>query len=134
MRIISSQLRQIIREEITRTLRENYWQAESYETPEEKRDRSSREEKQKRLDMPDGKTSANELIKKLTNSGKDVGGIINFLERDKGGKSDELYVLKKNSKGDVGVYMYITWPAHPQHRIDIPKDIAMAAGIEYPKL
>lgn len=111
MRIISSQLRQIIREEITRTLRENY--------------------------MPDdGKTSANELIKKLTNSGKDVGGLIAFFEREKNSskRGDELYVLKKNSKGDVGVYMQITWPAHPQHRIDIPKDIAMAAGIAYPKL
>ena len=136
MRIISSQLRQIIREEITRTLRESYWRAESYETPEEKSDRSSREEKQKRLDMPDANTSANELIKKLTNSGKDVSGLITFFEREKDSskRGDELYVLKKNSKGDVGVYMYITWPAHPQHRIDIPKDIAMAAGIAYPKL
>jgi len=111
MRIITSQLRQIIREEITRTLRESSW-AQGH----------------------DGQTSTTDLIKKLKNSGKDVGGIINFLERDKGGKNDELYVLKKNSHGDVGVYMYSTWPDRKQIRIDIPKDIAMAAGIAYPKL
>jgi len=131
MRIITSQLRQIIREEITRTLRESYWREESYETPDERSIRGSREANQSRLDMPDGQTSTTDLIKKLTNSGKDVGGIINFLERDKGGKNDELYVLKKNSHGDVGVYMYITWPSKKQHRIDIPSDIAKAARIAY---
>jgi len=134
MRIITSQLRQIIREEITRTLRESSWAQESDETPDERSIRGSREANQRRLDMPDGQTSTTDLIKKLTNSGKDVGGIINFLERDKGGKNDELYVLKKNSHGDVGVYMYSTWPDRKQIRIDIPKDIAMAAGIAYPKL
>ena len=124
MRIISSQLRQIIREEVARSLREG-WQ-DDIANP---RDPNA-ESRKAWNDKHDGTTTASTLITKLTSyqdySNEDVGGLIAFFEREKDSskRGDEVYVLKRKDSGkEYGVYMHSTWPEHKQHRIDIPAAI-----------
>ena len=198
MKIISSQLRQIIREEITRTLREGSQDSmprrsergivpKSF-TDEENPPKPARPVPfHEPVERWDGKTSRNDLIKKLKNlaslrhdGGVELPRIIDFLERerDKGGKyadflererkrdkgskaasendsnyaaelsathEDVLYVLSKNSQGDVGVAVAgpgdvrapglsagaVEASLNKPHIIDIPIDIARSARIAY---
>ena len=138
MRIISSQLRQIIREEITRSLKEmNLYYSTKHPYPIDSDEViASRErnfERQKDDDSNVTITTSDELIEKLTNyqekTGEDVDGLISFfVDEKRRDRKNQLYVLKAGADF-VGVFMHRTWPEHRQHIIDIPRSIAKAARI-----